>query len=429
MKVTPSIRLRAYITGGLVGLAIGLAAGSPAPVMVGTALLVLAIVGIAGGRAKVVTAEVLEWPHSMIEGEKRRIRVRLSAEGRVGRTYLDLSTSEGLVVDSAQGCRVLADNRLSVPSVDGTRDLQLMIDASGWGRHHIGPIVTYTESPLGMFDSRNRSGKRRSWVVVPEEIALRRLLAPIETNLHVGDLVSRSRGPGSEFADLRNFRLGDDPRHINWRVSSRAEGLWVNERHPEHNGDVLLLVDAQVESGTELRVLVDRSVRLAAALLQSHARRRHRLGLVTLDGLCRWVGPGMGELHRRRLLEQLLGVVPGEVVWDAVERTVVRAAKRPSMVIALTPLLDPSMGGLLNTVRRSGVDVSVIEIDASEELPEAQREERALGRRIWQMDRERLRDRLAAVGIPNALWHPADSPEVPLHQLELWRTSWRRQLG
>jgi uncharacterized protein (DUF58 family) len=429
LKVTPSIRLRAYITGGLVGLAIGLAAGSPAPVIVGTALLVIAVVGIAGGRNQVVTADVVEWPQSMIEGEKRTVRIRLTTEGRAGRTYLNISASEGLVVDSAKGCRVLSGNRLTVPSVDGTRDLLLKVDTSGWGRHHVGPIVTYTESPMGMFDSRNRSGERRSWVVVPEEIALRRLLAPIETNLHAGDLVSKSRGPGSEFADLRGFRQGDDPRNINWRVSSRAEGLWVNERHPERNGDVLLLVDAQVESGTELRVLVDRSVRLAAALLQSHARHRHRLGLVTLDGLCRWVGPGTGELHRRRLLEQLLGVVPGEVVWDAVERTVVRAAKRPSMVIALTPLLDPNMGGLLNAVRRSGVDVSVIEIDASGELPEAQREDRALGRRIWRLDRDRLRDRLSAVGIPNALWDPAESPEVPLHQLELWRMSWRRQLG
>ncbi|HEY5890570.1 MAG TPA: DUF58 domain-containing protein [Acidimicrobiia bacterium] len=429
MKVTPNIRLRAYLTGGLVGLAVGLAAGSPAPVIVGTALLVIAIVGIAGGRAQVVTVEILEWPQSMIEGEKRNVRIRLRSEGRAGRTYLDLGLSEGLTVESARGGRVLADNRLTVPGVDGTRDLLLVVDASGWGRHHVGPIVSYTDSPLGMFDSRNVSGGRRQWVVVPEEMALRRLLAPIETNLHAGDLVSRSRGPGSEFADLRNFRPGDDPRHINWRVSSRAGGLWVNERHPERNGDVLLLVDAQIESGTGLQVLVDRSVRLAAALLQGHARRRHRLGLVTLDGLCRWVGPGMGEMHRRRLIEQLLGVVPGEVVWDAVERAVVRAAKRPSMVIALTPLLDPNMGGLLNAVRRSGVDVSVIEMDATADLPEAEREERMLGRRLWQLERERLRDRLAAVGIPNAVWDPADRPEVPLHQLELWRMSWRRQLG
>lgn len=128
-------------------------------------------------------------------------------------------------------------------------------------------------------------------------------------------------------------------------------------------------------------------------------------------------------------MEQLLAVVPGQVIWDAVERAVIRAAKKPAMVIALTPLIDPNMAGLLNVLRRSGVDVSVVEIDVEPELEEPEREERAVGRRIWLMENDRMRDRLSGAGIPIAVWHPDDRPEVPLHQLELWRLSWRRQLG
>jgi uncharacterized protein (DUF58 family) len=280
-----------------------------------------------------------------------------------------------------------------------------------------------------MFDVAQVSPDVRSWVVVPQEIALRRLLSPLETNLHSGDLVSKLRGSGSEFADMRSYAPGDDPRHINWRVSSRSDGLWVNERHPERNGDVILLVDAQVEANTGLVELVDRSVRLAAALLQGHARRRHRLGLVTLDGMCRWVGPGSGEIHRRKLLEQLIGVRPGEVLWDAVERSVMRAAKRPALVVALSPLLDNNMAGLLNVLRRSGIDVVAIEIDATDQLSEPERGDRQMGRRIWSMERERIRDRLSGAGIAVAIWDRDDPPEVPLHQLDARRSSWRRQLG
>jgi uncharacterized protein (DUF58 family) len=305
----------------------------------------------------------------------------------------------------------------------------LTIEIAGWGRHNIGPIDIYTESPLGMFDVRRRVAENRTWVVIPEDIALRRLLSPLETNLHVGDLVSRQRGQGSEFADLRSYRPGDDPRNINWRVSSRSGDMWVNERHPERNGDVVLLVDGQVESGTELQVLVDRAVRLGAALLHGHARRHHRLGLITLDGTCRWIGPGMGETHRRRLVEQLMGVIPGQVLWEAAERAVIRAAKRPAMVIALTPLLDSNVAGVLYSLRRSGVDISVIEIDASSELPMPERGDRRLGRRIWAMERERLRDRLSGAGVPVAVWKDIDSADVPLSKLDLWRSSWQRQLG
>jgi uncharacterized protein (DUF58 family) len=417
------------VSAGVVGLAAGLAGGRPEPVLFGTAFLVLAIVGILGGEAIPLKVSILEWPQSMVEGERRQIRLRFEPEGDAGRTYATLNLSPGLKVVRAEGARVFGDGRLMIPSVGRGHDVLLTVEATIWGRHRIGPINTYTEAPLGMFDVGQLSLDRQGWVVVPEEVALRRLLSPLETNLHAGDLVSRLRGSGSEFADLRSYRPGDDPRNINWRVSSRSDGMWVNERHPEKNGDVILLVDAQVESNTGLAEVIDRSVRLGAALLQGHARRRHRLGLVTLDGMCRWLGPGSGEFHRRRLLEQLLGVFPGEVLWEAVERAVIRAAKRPAMVIALTPLMDPNMAGLLNVLRRSGIDVAVVEIDVSDQLVEPLPGDREIGRRIWALERDRIRNRLSGAGIPVAVWLREDPAEVPLYQLEARRASWRRQLG
>lgn len=429
MTIHPSPRLRAYVTAGLVGLAAALAVGSPAPALVGTAFLILGVLGVAGGQALEVEVILVDTPVSMVEGDQREIRVRFHSDGRAGRTYARLNLSDGIEVTNAEGARLIGRQILMLPSVGDQVDVTLTVEIAGWGRHNIGPIDLFTESPLGMFDVRRRSRENRTWVVIPQEMTLRRLLAPMETNLHVGDLVSSRRGPGSEFADLRSYRPGDDPRNINWRVSSRSEGLWVNERHPERNGDVVLLVDGQVESGTELTALVDRSVRLGVGLLQGHARRHHRLGLITLDGTCRWVGPGMGETHRRRLVEQLIGVIPGQVLWEAVERSVARAAKRPAMVIALTPLLDGKMAGVLYALRRAGIDVAVIEIDAAAELAPPDGRDRRLGRRIWAMERERLRERLSGAGVPVAVWREGDSPDVPLSQLELWRSSWQRQLG
>jgi uncharacterized protein (DUF58 family) len=280
-----------------------------------------------------------------------------------------------------------------------------------------------------MFELRHTVPASGQVVVLPKESTLKRLLSPLQTNLHVGELVSNRRGSGSEFADLRPYQHGDDPRSINWRVSSRARSLWVNERHPERNGDVVLLVDAQVESGTNTEFMVDRSVRMAAALLRAHARHRHRLGLVTLDGSCRWIYPGMGETHRRRTLEQLMSVAPGKVMWAAAERAVARAAKRPAMVIALTSLLDPNLGGLLHTMRHSGIDVSVIEMDVEPVLGPPSDEARSLGRRVWMLERERLRDRLASEGIPITVWRWGEPADVPIARLEQWRTSWRRRLG
>jgi uncharacterized protein (DUF58 family) len=421
----PSPSLRAYVTAGIVGLAAALAVGDPTPGLIGAGLLVLAVIGLAGGSSPGVELTAHDVPASALEGEDVEFTVRISVDQPIGRTYLDLGLI-GLEITDVVGARAVGRSTVSLVGIRETAEIEVTAVATDWGRAVVGPISLYTDSPLGMFDLRLAAPERHQVLALPAETTLRALLSPLETNLHVGDLVSRHRGTGSEFADLRQFRHGDDPRSVNWRVSSRSDELWVNDRHPERNGDVLLLVDAQVETGTELLAVVDRSVRMAAALLHAYARRHHRLGLITLDGLCRWVHPGAGELHRRRLLEQLMGVTPGEVIWEAAERAVIRAARRPSMVIALTPFMDPSLAGLMHSLRRSGIDVSVIALDVEPALPPPTGQARMLGRRIWAMERDRLRDRLAAEGIPVVLWSSIDPADVPLARLDELRTMWRR---
>ena len=425
MTAIPGPSLRAYVMAGIVGLAAALAVGDPSPGLIGAALLVLAIIGLAGGGSPGVALTAHHVPTSTVEGEEIGFTIRISVDQPIGRTYVDLGLS-GLEVADVVGARVVGRSTIALVNVRNVTEIEVTAVATGWGRAAVGPMHLYTDSPLGMFDLRLEAQGRHQIVTVPSETTLRTLLSPLETNLHVGDLVSKHRGSGSEFADLRQFRHGDDPRSVNWRVSSRSDELWVNDRHPERNGDVMLLVDAQVETGTELETMIDRSVRLAAALLQSHAKRHHRLGLITLDGLCRWVYPGMGELHRRRLLEQLMGVAPGEVIWEAAERAVIRAARRPSMVIALTSLTDPSLAGLVHTLRRSGIDVSVIALDVDPALPPPGGQARMLGRRIWAMERDRLRDRLAGEGIPIVVWRSIDPADVPVARLAELRTLWRR---
>jgi uncharacterized protein (DUF58 family) len=364
----------------------------------------------------------------MVEGGEYRISLQVGTTTPLGPVYVDTGLRDMDIVSTAGG-RLVEDSILSIGPIDQMARAVINVSPRGWGLRELGPVIVYADSLLGMFDLRYSGAESDQIVVVPEESTVKRLLSPLETNLHVGELVSTRRGPGSEFADLRPYQSGDDPRSVNWRVSSRAGSLWVNERHPERNGDVVLVVDAQVESGTDTEFVVDRSVRMAATLLRAYTRRHNRLGLITLDGLCTWIYPGMGESHRRRILEQLVSVVPGKVIWENAERAVMRVARRPTMVIALTSLLDPHLAGLVHSMRRSGIDVSVVEVDVEPVLAAPTDEARSLGRRIWNLERERLRDRLASEGIPITIWRSGEPADVPISRLEQWRTSWRRRLG
>ena len=428
MRVEANPRLRAYVTAGMTGLAGALAIGDPAPALLGAVLLSIGVVGLTRMSTITSRVELGEMPALIVEGVEFRLRVRLSTDQGVRRVYVDLP-HEDLELVSSEGARLIGEHTLAFDSVRTTAEAVVTLRPLTWGHLQVGPASIRIESPLGMYDMTRTEPVVHSIAVMPAEARTRRLLAPLETNFHVGELVSVGRGPGTEFAEIRPYRHGDDPRWINWRVSSRAQQRWVNDRHPERNGDVLLLVDSGIDVGTGLEIVVDRTIRLAAALINAHSRRQHRLGLITTDGRSRWILPGMGEGHRRHLLEQLISVTPGRVSWDAVERTVARVARRPAMVIVLTSLIDPNLAGITHSMRQSGLDVSVIELEVGSLLSPPADDTRALGRRIWAMDLDRIRDRLAAEGIPMAVWSPDDGPDIPIARLEQWRTSWRRRLG
>ena len=85
----------------------------------------------------------------------------------------------------------------------------------------------------------------------PRLEAVQRVVSARETQAFAGNEVSRHPGEGIEYADLRDFVAGDRVRSINWRASARRQSLVVNERHPERNTDVVILVDSFVDLGGE----------------------------------------------------------------------------------------------------------------------------------------------------------------------------------
>ena len=97
------------------------------------------------------------------------------------------------------------------------------------------------------------------------------------------------------------------------------------------------------------------------------------------------------------------------------------------MVVAITPLIDDHLAGMIHLLGRSGIDVAVVEVELAGILAPPEGQSRFLARRIWSMERERLADRLKAEGIAISPWRAIDPPEVPLRNLDEWRRSWRRR--
>jgi len=95
------------------------------------------------------------------------------------------------------------------------------------GVYTLGPAEVRVADPFGLLRFARRDGERTEVVVYPRVYELRGF--PLRGgNVEAGTTGSRGRR-GEEFANLREYRRGDDKRHIHWKSLARTGELFVKE--------------------------------------------------------------------------------------------------------------------------------------------------------------------------------------------------------
>jgi uncharacterized protein (DUF58 family) len=257
--------------------------------------------------------------------------------------------------------------------------------------------------------------------VYPAVERLRALLPPLETQASVGDQLSRSKGEGIEFADLRPWAPGDRVRRINWRASARRGDLWVNEQHPERNSDVVLFLDTFAQVGGD-RGTHDLAVRAATSLAHRYLERKDRVGLVGFGGRVSWLVPSSGTLQLYKVVDSLLQseVVMSFTTWD-VSILPPRSLPPKALVLALSPLLDWRSASTLLDVRARGFDLVVVEVSPVPFVRPGRDARAQLAHRVWQLSREALRARYEQAGVPVVEWRQGVALNVPLEEVAAFR--------
>jgi len=113
--------------------------------------------------------------------------------------------------------------------------------------------------------------KRRKAMPI-DELRLRRfarLAAPMlrgSSAQGIGPHASRNRaGAGLEFLDLRDYTMGEDARHIDWRQTARRQRIVVRQYRDETASDWLLCVDgsASMRDDAKWRLVTELTTALA----------------------------------------------------------------------------------------------------------------------------------------------------------------------
>ncbi|OLC34531.1 MAG: hypothetical protein AUH81_12005 [Candidatus Rokubacteria bacterium 13_1_40CM_4_69_5] len=114
----------------------------------------------------------------------------------------------------------------------------------------------------------------------------------------------RRRGRGQDLHNLREYRDGDDPRLIHWRVSAKTGVTTVRELEAEAAGDVRLVLRG---TGARDPVRLERGLSEAASLAGHFIRQG---AAVSLGGPGLSVRRGRGREHERQLLTALALYAP-----------------------------------------------------------------------------------------------------------------------
>ena len=186
--------------------------------------------------------------------------------------------------------------------------------------------------------------------VPPLSDRLRRVHWPVAGRIGVhptGDYRSRGRGPGLEYADVREYVPGDDPRQIDWNLTARSDRTFLREAHPDRGLDAWLILDASrsLDWGTARMLKREAAAELVLAASILLGRRGNRVGALIFDrGPLRVIPPGAGRNARARLVAEAQRVPgPGQTGATDLAGALAQAERlitRPSLVIVVSDFVS-----------------------------------------------------------------------------------------
>ncbi|MDG4597146.1 MAG: DUF58 domain-containing protein [Candidatus Contendobacter sp.] len=235
---------------------------------------------------------------------------------------------------------------------------RLIVAAGGWAEfdYRLRPVTrgawtfpftqVLLESPRGWWRRDDRLGEPErvriypNFAIIAQDI---RLTADRREAL-LGIHRHRRRGEGQTFLQLREYRIGDSLRQIDWKATARTRKLIAKDYQDERNQTVLFLLDCGRRMRAQDDDLSHFDHALNALILLAYValRQGDAVGLHSFGGERRWLAPRAGPGMLTALINGVYDLQPGlepPDYADAAQRTLTRQRKR-ALIVLLTNLRD-----------------------------------------------------------------------------------------
>ncbi len=199
----------------------------------------------------------------------------------------------------------------------------------------------------------------------------------LANEIFAGRYESAFKGQGIEFAEVREYQVGDDIRSIDWNVSARFGHPYVKVFHEERELTIMLLIDLSRSHhfGTRQRFKRELLAEVAGMLAFLATRTSDRVGAILFSGAVeKFIPPRKGSRHVWRIIREIFTFMPGNSSTDinAALEFLNTAVKRHAYVFLLSDCLDKGFEKSLRlTAKKHDLTVIRISDPAEDSLPDA----------------------------------------------------------
>ncbi len=129
------------------------------------------------------------------------------------------------------------------------------------------------------------------------------------TEIFAGNYRSAFRGQGMEVADVREYEVGDDARHIDWQVTARQGKPYIKQYQETRELTTMIVLD--LSSGMDFssvgRPKAQVALETAAILLFSALKMNDKFGAILFsDEVECYIPPKKGRPHLLRILREII---------------------------------------------------------------------------------------------------------------------------
>lgn len=167
----------------------------------------------------------------------------------------------------------------------------------------------------------------------------------LSNDIFAGHYHSAFKGRGMAFSEVREYRIGDDVRDIDWNVTARSRLPHIKTYEEERELTMMLLVDVSGSRlfGTTGKLKKNVITEIAAVLAFSAAENNDKVGcLFFSDRIEKFIPPKKGRSHILAIIRELIEFQPVETGTRLSEplRYLTNALKKRCTAFMLSDFMD-----------------------------------------------------------------------------------------